>query len=186
VIVHWTHPLLAVRCSFANSSHAIIGTPTDSLAYSHPAITAALTANLCTYTLYLAQVARRIKEEHCYVSNDLAKEYSKYDADPTKYFRMYRGERKNGTSYNVTVGYERFLGPEVFFNPEIFSSDFLTPLPEVVDEAILKCPIDTRRGLYKNIVLSGGSTMFKDFGRRLQVCNCSDCNFYYKCCDCCN
>ena len=29
-------------------------------------------------------------------------------------------------------------------------------------------PIDTRRGLYKNIVLSGGSTMFKDFGRRLQ------------------
>ena len=29
-------------------------------------------------------------------------------------------------------------------------------------------PIDARRGLYKNIVLSGGSTMFKDFGRRLQ------------------
>lgn len=25
-----------------------------------------------------------------------------------------------------------------------------------------------RRGLYKNIVLSGGTTMFKDFGRRLQ------------------
>ena len=59
------------------------------------------------------------------------------------------------------VGYERFLGPEIFFNPEIFSSDFLTPLPQVVDEAILKCPIDTRRGLYSNIVLSGGSTMFK-------------------------
>ena len=30
------------------------------------------------------------------------------------------------------------------------------------------CPIDVRRGLYKNIVLSGGSTMFKDFGRRLE------------------
>jgi actin-related protein 3 len=29
-------------------------------------------------------------------------------------------------------------------------------------------PIDSRRGLYKNIVLSGGTTMFKDFGRRLQ------------------
>ena len=66
------------------------------------------------------------------------------------------------------MGYERFLGPEVFFNPEIFSSDFLTPLPDVVDEAIVKCPIDVRRGLYRNIVLSGGTTMFKDFGRRLQ------------------
>jgi len=60
------------------------------------------------------------------------------------------------------------LGPEIFFNPEIFSSDFLTPLPKVVDDSIQSCPIDTRRGLYKNIVLSGGSTMFKDFGRRLQ------------------
>ena len=37
-----------------------------------------------------------------------------------------------------------------------------------MDEAILRCPIDTRRGLFRNIVLSGGSTMFKDFGRRLQ------------------
>jgi hypothetical protein len=41
------------------------------------------------------------------------------------------------------------LGPEIFFNPEIFSSDFLTPLSEVVDTGILNCPIDTRRGLFK-------------------------------------
>lgn len=60
------------------------------------------------------------------------------------------------------------MGPEIFFNPEIFSSDFIIPLPEVIDDAIVKCPIDVRRGLYKNIVLSGGTTMFKDFGRRLQ------------------
>ena len=39
---------------------------------------------------------------------------------------------------------------------------------QVVDEAILACPIDTRRGLYKNIVLSGGTTLIKNFGKRLQ------------------
>jgi actin-related protein 3 len=77
-------------------------------------------------------------------------------------------QKSTGASWTCDVGYERFLGPEIFFNPEIFSSDFTTPLPDVVDEAIVKCPIDVRRGLYKNIVLSGGSTMFKDFGRRLQ------------------
>ena len=71
-------------------------------------------------------------------------------------------------SYTVDVGYEAFLAPELFFNPEIYSSDFTKPLPEVVDEAIMAAPIDTRRGLYKNIVLSGGSTMFKNFQRRLQ------------------
>jgi len=41
-------------------------------------------------------------------------------------------------------------------------------LPEVVDQSIIKCPIDCRRRLYGNVVLSGGSTMFKDFGKRLQ------------------
>lgn len=60
------------------------------------------------------------------------------------------------------------MAPEIFFNPEIYSSDFLTPLPEVVDTVIQTSPIDVRRGLYKNIVLSGGSTLFKDFGKRLQ------------------
>lgn len=70
--------------------------------------------------------------------------------------------------YTVDVGYERFLAAEVFFNPEIYSSDFLTPLPEVVDHVIQTSPIDVRRGLYKNIVLSGGSTMYDHFGRRLQ------------------
>ena len=58
---------------------------------------------------------------------------------------------------------------QVFFHPEIYSSDYLTPLPEVVDQCIQMSPIDTRRALYKNIVLSGGSTMFKDFHRRMQV-----------------
>ncbi len=41
------------------------------------------------------------------------------------------------------------MGPEIFFNPEIANSDFLMPLPEVVDQVIQSCPIDTRRGLYK-------------------------------------
>uniref|UniRef100_A0A8C3TFZ4 Actin-related protein 3 n=1 Tax=Chelydra serpentina TaxID=8475 RepID=A0A8C3TFZ4_CHESE len=41
-------------------------------------------------------------------------------------------------------------------------------ISDVVDEVIQNCPIDVRRPLYKNVVLSGGSTMFRDFGRRLQ------------------
>jgi actin-related protein 3 len=56
--------------------------------------------------------------------------------------------------WSADVAYERFLAPEVFFQPEIYSSDFTTPLPEVVDRAIATSPIDTRRALYRNIVLS--------------------------------
>jgi len=49
----------------------------------------------------------------------------------------------------VDVGFERFLAPEIFFNPEIASSDYLTPLPDVVDTVVQTSPIDVRRGLYK-------------------------------------
>jgi len=115
------------------------------------------------------EVAKRVKEQYSYVSPDIVKEFAKYDTEPEKWFKTYEGKNSvTKAPYSVDVGYERFLGPEIFFNPEIFSSDFLTPLPKVVDDTIQTCPIDARRGLYKNIVLSGGTTMFKDFGKRLQ------------------
>jgi len=114
-------------------------------------------------------VAKRVKETYSYVCPDLVKEYRKYEQEPEKWFKTYEGHNPaRNQNFTCDVGYERFLGPEIFFNPEIFSSDFLTPLPEVVDTCVQSTPIDCRRGLYKNVVLSGGSTMFKDFGRRLQ------------------
>eukprot|EP00899_Mesostigma_viride_P014303 jgi/Mesvir1/22874/Mv20115-RA.1 len=114
-------------------------------------------------------VARRVKEAYGYTCSDMVKEFRKLESDPSKVVAQYTHESKlTNSSVTVDVAYERFLAPEVFFHPEIFSSDFLTPLPVLVDRAIQSSPIDTRRKLYSNIVLSGGSTMFKDFGRRLQ------------------
>ncbi|KAG2380232.1 Actin-related protein [Vigna angularis] len=90
-------------------------------------------------------------------------EFNKHDKEPGKYIKHWRGIKpKTGAPYSCDIGYERFLGPE------IYGSDFTTPLPVVIDKCIQSAPIDTRRSLYKNIVLSGGSTMFKDFHRRLQ------------------
>ncbi|EGG21389.1 actin-like protein [Cavenderia fasciculata] len=115
------------------------------------------------------EIAKRVKEQYSYVCPDLVKEFTKYDSDPSKWFKTINTQDAvSKRPYSYDVGYERFLGPEIFFNPEIISSDFLTPLPKVVDDTVQSCPIDCRRGLYKNIVLSGGSTMFKDFGKRLQ------------------
>ena len=112
-------------------------------------------------------VAKRIKEKYCYVCPDMAKEFRKYDEDPGKWVKQYASEWR-GSRWNCDVAYERFLGPEIFFSPEICNADYTTPVPNVIDKVIQQSPIDTRRGLYKNIVLSGGSTMFKDFGKRLQ------------------
>ena len=80
-----------------------------------------------------------------------------------QYADQWRSQR-----WQCDVAYERFLGPEIFFNPEIANADYTTPVPHVIDQTIQQSPIDVRRGLYKNICLSGGSTMFKDFGKRLE------------------
>jgi len=113
-------------------------------------------------------IAKKIKEMYCYVCPDLVKEYQKYDEDPTKFRQYVHVNSKTKQEYKIDVGYERFLGPEIFFSPEIFSSDFTTPLPDLVDATIQACPIDTRRPLYNYITLSGGTTMFKNLNKRLE------------------
>lgn len=115
------------------------------------------------------ETAKAIKEKYSYICPDIAKEFAKYDSEPGKWMRHYEGMNSvTKQPFGVDVGYERFLGPEIFFHPEFSNPDFTTPLSEIVDNVIQNCPIDVRRPLYNNIVLSGGSTMFRDFGRRLQ------------------
>lgn len=115
------------------------------------------------------ETAKAIKERFCYICPDLAKEFEKYDRNPSKWIKQYTGCNSiTKQPFEVDVGFERFLGPEIFFNPEMANSEFLAPLSEIVDDCIQNSPIDVRRPLYKNIVLSGGSTMFRDFDRRLQ------------------
>jgi len=91
------------------------------------------------------RIAEKIKEDY-----GLVKEFRKYGTEPEKYIIKHEGfDNCTNKAYTVNVGYGRFLVTEVFFNPEIYSSDFLTPLPEVVDNVIQTSPIDVRRGLYK-------------------------------------
>ncbi|GFR48843.1 hypothetical protein Agub_g10796, partial [Astrephomene gubernaculifera] len=116
------------------------------------------------------EVCRRLKEGHCYVAPDMLREFGRYDRDPAKYMRQLKlNNPRTGAEFSVDLGYERFLAPEIFFTPGICpSAPPGTPsLPRAVDDVIQACPIDTRRALYGNVVLSGGSTMFKNFARRL-------------------
>ena len=112
-------------------------------------------------------VARLIKEQHCFVSPNLANEFASLDALKQLPVLDYR-DPQSGRTFQVQMAHERFLAAEAFFNPELVSSEHLTPLPQLVDAVIQACPVDARRGLYGNVVLSGGSTLFKDFSKRLQ------------------
>lgn len=118
---------------------------------------------------HLNSIAQEVKESYCWLSRDLAQEFATFDANPSAAVKTFSfTDPKTQKVIPLEIGHEQFLAPEVFFNPAIYSSSFTTPLPEVVNESILSAPLDVQRGLYSNIVLSGGSTMFTNFVPRLK------------------
>lgn len=64
------------------------------------------------------------------------------------------------------IGPARFRAPEVLFRPDLLG-DECEGIHEVLMYSIQKSDLDLRKILYQNIVLSGGSTLFKGFGDRL-------------------
>ena len=66
----------------------------------------------------------------------------------------------------IKVGNQRFRCPEAMFQPMKLGKE-LPGLHEMTYQSIMKCDVDVRKDLYNNIVMSGGSTMFKGIDVRL-------------------
>jgi actin-related protein 3 len=117
----------------------------------------------------LNRIAKQIKEKLAYVSKDPMREFKLYDASPSAMFkRINWTDPRTNQAKDCGIGYEQFLGPEVFFQPGLVSSTVSQSLPMILVDSVQTSPIDYRRGLYSNIVLSGGSTLFPNFGWRLE------------------
>jgi actin-related protein 3 len=125
------------------------------------------------------ETSRIIKENYCYLAADIVKEHKKFDEkvkDPEtgkwkqskKFKKVSLTSPYTGKRIKCDLGYEAFMAPEVFFHPEFVNPDYKQPLDEIVDLSILNSPLDNRFDLYKHIVLSGGSTLFKNFDKRLE------------------
>jgi actin-related protein 3 len=114
-------------------------------------------------------IVEAIKQRFCYTAPNMVRELGHYETQPHMYIKQHRGLYDNNRQkeFRVDVGPERFLAPEIFFQPDLVAMSS-SSLPETVVALIQASSIEVRRGLYKNIVLSGGSSLFKDFGRRLE------------------
>jgi actin beta/gamma 1 len=67
----------------------------------------------------------------------------------------------------VTIGNERFRGPEALFQPSFLGME-ISGIHETTYNSIMKCDIDIRKDLYSNVVLSGGTTMYPGIADRMQ------------------
>lgn len=103
------------------------------------------------------EIVRTMKEKVCRVTLNPQKD-EQIDQDPIPY------QLPDGSV--VQVGRASFRAPELLFYPHLIGEES-EGIHEVLAYSIRKSDLDLRKTFYSNIVLSGGSTLFKGFGDRL-------------------
>lgn len=102
-------------------------------------------------------VFQNIKEDKCYVALD-------YDLERNN-FQPQEHILPDGKKITLKDG--MFMAPECLFKPELIGYD-TNGFGEMCNEAIQHSKENIRKDLYENIIISGGTTMFKGFPERLE------------------
>eukprot|EP00928_Gymnodinium_smaydae_P001718 TRINITY_DN10616_c1_g1_i1.p1 TRINITY_DN10616_c1_g1~~TRINITY_DN10616_c1_g1_i1.p1 ORF type:complete len:531 (+),score=85.27 TRINITY_DN10616_c1_g1_i1:32-1594(+) len=108
------------------------------------------------------EVVCQIKEKSCYIPLDFDAEMEKVATESSGIHKDYR--LPNGRI--ITVGSERFRCPEALFQP-FYIGDELIGIHDATFQSIMKCDVAVRDDLFKNVVLSGGTTFFTGMVERL-------------------
>lgn len=103
------------------------------------------------------EIVKSIKEKVCYLSTNAQRDEG-VELEKTQHMLP------DGST--IDIGRAKYKAPEVLFRPDLIGQEY-EGIHEVLVYSIQRCDMDLRKVLYQNIVLSGGSTLFKGFGDRL-------------------
>ena len=111
------------------------------------------------------QVVRKIKEELCFVATDRA-QYDKFAEEAATSSSHDKNYVLPDQSILIVKGIVRFKGPELLFQPAL---DGMTcdSLQKLAYDSIQASDLDVRKELAKNVILSGGTTMFEGLSERI-------------------
>lgn len=108
------------------------------------------------------ETVREMKEKLCYVALEPSME-RRLARETTTLVEKY--ELPDGRV--IQVGQERFEAPEALFDPQLIDVES-KGLSDMVFDMIQSADMDLRTPFYKNIVLSGGSSMYPGLPSRLE------------------
>lgn len=111
------------------------------------------------------EIVRIMKEKISYVALDPRKEEKDWQQGIWKAGRK-ELEYVLPDGNKIKIGGERFRAPEILFEPELIGLEY-PGVHQMLVDAISRTDMDLRKNLFANIVLSGGTTLTKDFGNRL-------------------
>ena len=108
------------------------------------------------------EIVRGMKEQLCYVALDPVAEREKFGSSPESTSASF--ELPDGKVVHMQES--QWQAPECLFDPRLVGKEGLG-MTDMVMATIDAADMDIRRDLYENVVLSGGTTMYKGLTERL-------------------
>jgi len=68
----------------------------------------------------------------------------------------------------VVINELRFKAPEVMFTPSLLGQGDKPGIQKMIYDTVQESDLDIRKQLYANVILSGGSSLFKNLPERLE------------------
>lgn len=129
------------------------------------------TAAITGFNSVLEQILLRcLVEQTCYVVGDYDEESKEglKNGALENVVAFDQNEIPNGVDANFKVdNVSRFHATEGLFKPKLWGIE-MNGIHRLVHEAIQQCPIDSRRTLYRNIFLTGGTSLLPGLAERLE------------------